>query len=400
MTISGETRLEYSPAVGRRVRLGSWEDQKISTYRKIREALEESRWDDAAELCNYFVDEASVCFAIYRQWIPDLNGFLAENGVPRDEIDAANAEIVAKLDLPDGRALGSVPPVARLPLRRSRSSSHSPTARTRAAALAKLDEPEGDLAPLPRPRRRPHLRADERDRRAASARARSARCGTRCCCRSSPGATRSSTSTSTPGKRALETLMLVACEAMRGHLVGPERTGDFELIETEDRYILRFDPCGSGGRTIRGDWIEGTPAADGAAVQLDGLAGGAHLEPQHERRLPLLHALHPADGGVADGPLRLPGARDRPADLPGHRTATRPSARSASGRCSRTRRRCPEEYYARVGRTRPEAFGSKAMGAPDLPPPMSGMPGAGTSSGDGERMPFTELLDLDRGSAR
>ena len=53
--------------------------------------------------------------------------------------------------------------------------------------------------------------------------------------------------------------MLVACEAMRGHLVGPERTGDMELIETDDRYILRFDPCGSGGRTIRGDRIEGTP---------------------------------------------------------------------------------------------------------------------------------------------
>ena len=53
--------------------------------------------------------------------------------------------------------------------------------------------------------------------------------------------------------------MLVACEAMRGHLVGPERTGDFELIETDDRYILRFDPCGSGRRTVRGDSIEGTP---------------------------------------------------------------------------------------------------------------------------------------------
>ena len=50
-----------------------------------------------------------------------------------------------------------------------------------------------------------------------------------------------------PWDEALETLMLVACEAMRGHLVGPERTGDLELIETEDRYILRFDPCGSGG---------------------------------------------------------------------------------------------------------------------------------------------------------
>ena len=62
-----------------------------------------------------------------------------------------------------------------------------------------------------------------------------------------------------PWDESLEILMLVACEAMRGHLVGPERTGDMELIELEDRYILRFDPCGSGQRTIRGDWIEGTP---------------------------------------------------------------------------------------------------------------------------------------------
>jgi hypothetical protein len=44
-----------------------------------------------------------VCFAIYRQWIPDLNAFLAEQGVPRPEIDTVNAEIVAKLALPDGR---------------------------------------------------------------------------------------------------------------------------------------------------------------------------------------------------------------------------------------------------------------------------------------------------------
>ncbi len=29
------------------------------------------------------------------------------------------------------------------------------------------------------------------------------------------------------------------------------------------------------------------------------------------------------------------------------------AARSASGRCSRTRPRCPEEYYERVGRTKP-----------------------------------------------
>ena len=104
MATMGETRIEYFPALGRRTRLGSWEDQKISTYRKIREAIEERRWDDAAELGNYFVDEAKVCFAIYRQWIPDLNAFLAENGVSQADLDAVNAEIVSKLDLPDGRS--------------------------------------------------------------------------------------------------------------------------------------------------------------------------------------------------------------------------------------------------------------------------------------------------------
>src|SRR5258707_2043896 len=103
MVASGETSLEYVPAVGRRARLGNWQDQKISTYRKIREAIEQGRWDDAAELGNYFVDEAKVCFAIYRQWIRDLKGFLAENDVPPAEIERANADIVSKLDLPDGR---------------------------------------------------------------------------------------------------------------------------------------------------------------------------------------------------------------------------------------------------------------------------------------------------------
>ena len=54
----GETRIEYLPALGRRTRLGSWQDQKISTYSKIRDAIGEGRWDGAAELGIYFVDEA------------------------------------------------------------------------------------------------------------------------------------------------------------------------------------------------------------------------------------------------------------------------------------------------------------------------------------------------------
>ena len=75
-----ETKIAFTELLGRRVRMGPWEDQKVSTYRKIIEALDAGRWDEAATLGSYFVDEANVCFTLYRQWIGDLNAFLRERG--------------------------------------------------------------------------------------------------------------------------------------------------------------------------------------------------------------------------------------------------------------------------------------------------------------------------------
>ncbi len=37
----------------------------------------------------------------------------------------------------------------------------------------------------------------------------------------------------------------------------------------------------------------------------------------------------------------------------------------------------PEEYYTRVGRTKPASFGSRAQGARELPVMNAGLPGAG-----------------------
>ena len=99
-----ETGLEYSAVLGRRVRTGNWQDQAVSTYSKIQDALDQEAWRWAAELANYFVEEASVCFGIYRGWIPLLNDFLAENGCSSHDLDVINADIVSKLRLPDGRA--------------------------------------------------------------------------------------------------------------------------------------------------------------------------------------------------------------------------------------------------------------------------------------------------------
>jgi hypothetical protein len=43
----------------------------------------------------------------------------------------------------------------------------------------------------------------------------------------------------------LERLALSA-EGMRAHYGGPGRVGDFEVVEHEDHYLMRFDPCGTG----------------------------------------------------------------------------------------------------------------------------------------------------------
>ena len=52
--------------------------------------------------------------------------------------------------------------------------------------------------------------------------------------------------------------LYLSFEAMRGHLCGPERTGDLEFTEHEDSYVIGFDPCGSGNRSLRGDTVEHT----------------------------------------------------------------------------------------------------------------------------------------------
>jgi hypothetical protein len=374
MATSDETRIEYVPALGRRARLGSWEDQKISTYRKIREAIEARSWDDAAELGNYFVDEAKVCFAIYRQWIPDLNGFLAENGVSSDDLAAVNAEIVAKLTLPDGRAwdpyrqwhafIEQVEEFVALVHREQGD-----------AALAKLDE-------LKETWRQCHDRDVDHTYGLMSEIIK--RLG-----ESAIGAMWDKVLLplftwryekfdidKEAWEEGLETLMLVACEAMRGHLVGPERTGDFELIETEDRYILRFDPCGSGGRTIRGDWIEGTPA------RMEAPYNWTVSEEEHtwnHNTKGICHYCTHCIRLMEEWPMDRFGYPVRVIDPPQYPDTTLdPNVRQkCQWQMFKDPTNVPEEYYERVGRKRPSAFGSSAMGASELPPPMSGMPGAG-----------------------
>jgi len=48
-------------------------------------------------------------------------------------------------------------------------------------------------------------------------------------------------------------------ETMRSHRSGPGERGDIEIKEEESRFIMSFDPCGSGGRMRRKGELDGTP---------------------------------------------------------------------------------------------------------------------------------------------
>jgi hypothetical protein len=52
-------------------------------------------------------------------------------------------------------------------------------------------------------------------------------------------------------KMSLEERVQLTAEGMRCHLDGPERKGDFTLIEEKERFVFQWDPCGSGGALRR-----------------------------------------------------------------------------------------------------------------------------------------------------
>ncbi len=50
----------------------------------------------------------------------------------------------------------------------------------------------------------------------------------------------------------------LTAEIMRAHQSGPKQDGGIDIIEDDEKYAIRMDPCGSGGRMRRGDPVDGT----------------------------------------------------------------------------------------------------------------------------------------------
>ncbi len=346
--------ITFSDVLGRRIRSGEWVEQKVSTFREVGRAIDDARWDDAGELAQYFVDEARVCWNLYRQWTVELEEFLTARGLSGDELVALRATTAELTRMPDGSLFEpekewalfhqQIDDVVEAAERHDSAGAH--------AAMASAKETW----------RRTH------DRDVDTIYAYSSEVSTRL----GEDAILEMWQTilqpwfderykrfdidSFEWGESLDVLMYVTFEAMRGHLVGPERTGDVGFEEFDDRYVVSFDPCGSGGRTVQGDEIEGTGPRMEAPYNWkvseephdwNHYTPGVCLYCAHcivlTEQMPMDHFGYPVR--VVDPPVYTPGQTER---------------QQCRWTMYKDPTAVPEELYTRAGRTKPTEFGSAA----------------------------------------
>ncbi len=63
---------------------------------------------------------------------------------------------------------------------------------------------------------------------------------------------------------AVEERVYLQAEGMRTHRSGPGELGNIEIVEEKERYVISFDPCGSGGRMRRTGQLDGIPPRTGS----------------------------------------------------------------------------------------------------------------------------------------
>jgi hypothetical protein len=349
--------VRFDPILGRVARTGDVREQGASTYDMAAEAIRAEQWDEAAELVRYAAAEAEEGRTLYPLFADRARAFLRENGIPEAALEAEEARLAELLRLPDGSGFDLEAGWVEF------------ASLTEASAKACEDGREAEALDALEQSRRAWLATHDRGCDMVG--------GLIDVCVRLLGEDRVAELWDalmvdlygtrdrydvdrTPWARSLEYLVLDTVESLRGHLSGPDRMGTVDVREEPDRIVFRFDPCGSGGRTLRPD-AEGGPARPeppfGFAVTTrphDWSWGeeGVCMYCVHccrlQQQVPIDRFGYPVR--VVDPP-RWPAARDG----------------GEAAKCSWTIYKdpglVPDEAYRRVGRSRPARLGSSARGA-------------------------------------
>ena len=248
--------IRHDPTLNRPVRAGDPHDQGMSTYRLAARAVRDGRFWDAERLGRFTLEEAREGWELYPLFVERAREFLLREGMPPERLTAEEERVLEKLRLPDGFAFdlergwtefgGAIDEFASACEREDRGDALEWLEEARRVwrrthdracdwVYGLLDVCFRYLGEERVVEAWDHMMADvypSRDRYGVQVR---------------------------PWIESVEALVLDAATSLRGHLSGPGRYGDVEVEEEPDRWVLRFDPCGSGGRTYRPDPDEGTP---------------------------------------------------------------------------------------------------------------------------------------------
>lgn len=226
----------WEPA-GREVRTGTWAEQATATPDAIAAALAEGRREEAAALARHLVTEAEEIHELYRDWCALLPRILAREGVPADAIAAEAARLAEETGAHDPDAdwerFGEA--TARL-AEQCRSGGEGRTDLDETVSLWRdahdrhRDLVAGWIDVAVRRLGEERLGEVWAELQAGGI----------------AGYARYDLAAS-PWETSFATLVQSAIEGMHGHLAGPGRRGELHVSEEEDRVVLSFDPCGSGG---------------------------------------------------------------------------------------------------------------------------------------------------------
>lgn len=229
----------------------------VSTYRKILLSIDNEHWDNAHAYLDFFIEEARICYEVYRSWDDMFHSFFRDRDVRDDEYEGMKRDLIRLVNEPyNGDTFDeSIEWLRCLELQ---------------AAIHRLMKPEQDRArdlveSLREQWRSLHDRqVDVASGMMTQAAIRYGEVEIEALYRdylTGPHFEwryRQFDPNNKPWSESLPTNVYLSIEAMRSHLCGETRQGDVELEEDDEKFVLRFDPCGSGGRTVRGEPQEGT----------------------------------------------------------------------------------------------------------------------------------------------